>query len=915
VKAIRIIAAVLIACALLLSAEALAADHGVFADGAYSPGSGTTKMDELVDKRVDDAKAEFDRRNTDADDTSTRVDNKQGLEDALNGIACECGDTITIVMVGHGKKNSFKFTKEGKSITPKELLELLESATIACCCKIHIVIFSCHSGSWIDDLFKDVHVQSVYTSCKGSETSRSDAGYEDGTWTDNGDWIDNFNKDWQNVPAGTSIADQMEKASETAESDLPPGGTHGQHPQGWRRGQQAAKGHVESVRKKSGQIYKMKIHFYEPEFMRCTQEWVELEPGADVPDDLEYCDWVSFQANFGDPNGRKGRRITVVGEGTETTAPQEDIIAHVEGRSGNKLKIHTVSPTWMYCIKRWLEVEPPGTIAGDIQTCKWISVDNVDVDDPDGGVSTGGDVTVDDDLTFRTKLHIEGSKNHAEGTSGSHILAPPFLRCRHPTVKLPPGALDDLENCDNVWVDYEPNENTEGQHDVTNVKKIIAQGSRTHYYEYDACIDSVIEPQFSMTVKDTVNPEVVVRNVSQEGGDLATFNVVCSVTEEGGIDPVYEDTQPIEELPAGEAVNITFQGWTAAVIGNYTVCFALDFPSLPDDNLLNNSVCMTTTVTSLETWPIPGDSNFDGKVDILDMIFVRNRLYEEVESGDNWRADHTGDGSINVLDMILVRNRLYTIAETTPPLTNEYVYDQETILDLPPEVGGGQQITNVHGYVTWHFEPTEVEGIANMTIENLTGTGTPLLLYLGTPDDPVSTGEIVFDFYDVDYEASGGTVDMDTGAFTFTTVLMVRAPELEEMGFDPCPEPMTLVETGTIDFIDGTLNLTGTFNIDAGMLTGTVACFSKGGSKTTTKKLGSSKYRLDVRASYTLLWLRNLDIPDGKVKVKVTVIVDGKEVVIEEELEIEGGNSTQGLKVGGLGDLVKVKSVEITYEE
>jgi|GEM_PF-2031280 len=894
--------------------QAKAADHGVFADGGYSPGSGTSKMDELVDDRVDKAKAEFDRRNDDPDDTSTRVDSEQGLEDALNGISCECGDTITIVMVGHGKKNSFKFTKEGKSVTPKELLKLLDSATIACCCKIHIVIFSCHSGSWIDDLFKDPHVESVYTSCKGSQTSRSDAGYEDGEWVDNGDWISNFDKDWENVPDGTSIADQMQKASETAESDLPPGGTHGQNPQGWRRGQQPAKGHVESVRKRNGQIYKMKIHFYTPEFMRCTQEWVELEPGTDVPDDLEHCDWVDFPGNFGDPNGRKGRRITVAGDGTETTAPQQDIIAHVVGRSGNKLKIHTVSPTWMYCTRRWLEVEPPGTIAADIQACKWISVDDVDIDDPDGGVSTGSDVAVDDDLTFRVKLHIEGSKNHAAGTSGSHILAPPFLRCKHPTIKLPPGALNDLENCDNIWGDYEPNTNEGGQHDVSNVKKATAQGSRTHYYALDGCIDSVVDPQFSMTVKDTVNPEVVVRNVSQDGGDLITFNVVCSIMEEGGIDPVYEDTQPIDELLAGESINIIFLGWTPEVIGNYNVSFALEFPSLPDDNLLNNSVRMTTTVESFDTWPIPGDSTFDGQVNILDMIYVRNRMYEDAGTGENWRADHTGDGSINILDMILVRNRLYTIAETTPPFTREYVYDQQTILEIPPGLGESPQITDVHGYVAWHFEPSEYEGIATMTIEDLNGTGTPLSLCV-PPDPCIDTGEIVFDVDDVDLEASGGTVDMGTGAFTFTTVLMVRAPEMEALGYDLCPSPMTLTETGTIDFINGSFNLTGDFLIDAGPMAGTTAVFSKGGSETTTKKLASNQYWLDVHAAYTLLRLKNLSIPDGKVKVRVTVMVDGKEVVIEEELDIVGGNSTQGIKVGGLGDLVKVKSVEIVYEK
>ena len=59
-------------------------------------------------------------------------------------------------------------------------------------------------------------------------------------------------------------------------------------------------------------------------------------------------------------------------------------------------------------------------------------------------------------------------------------------------------------------------------------------------------------------------------------------------------------------------------------------------------------------------WPLDGDANLDGRVNVLDMIFVRNKLGEDPTSGHNWQADVNEDGSINILDIIYVRIRLGT---------------------------------------------------------------------------------------------------------------------------------------------------------------------------------------------------------------------------------------------------------------
>ena len=59
-------------------------------------------------------------------------------------------------------------------------------------------------------------------------------------------------------------------------------------------------------------------------------------------------------------------------------------------------------------------------------------------------------------------------------------------------------------------------------------------------------------------------------------------------------------------------------------------------------------------------WPIDGDANGDCRVNILDLIFIRNKLNQPVGTGDNWKANVNQDANINILDLIFVRNKLNT---------------------------------------------------------------------------------------------------------------------------------------------------------------------------------------------------------------------------------------------------------------
>jgi|GEM_PF-3085851 len=55
---------------------------------------------------------------------------------------------------------------------------------------------------------------------------------------------------------------------------------------------------------------------------------------------------------------------------------------------------------------------------------------------------------------------------------------------------------------------------------------------------------------------------------------------------------------------------------------------------------------------------VDADCTFDGVVNILDMIFIRNRLLKDVNVADNRWADVTGDNVVNILDLIHARNNL-----------------------------------------------------------------------------------------------------------------------------------------------------------------------------------------------------------------------------------------------------------------
>ena len=93
--------------------------------------------------------------------------------------------------------------------------------------------------------------------------------------------------------------------------------------------------------------------------------------------------------------------------------------------------------------------------------------------------------------------------------------------------------------------------------------------------------------------------------------------------------------------PAGSKIAIVHDNWLPA-----------------NDVYLNFDECGTRYLTSVVPVIVNGDANLDCVVNVLDLIFVRNRLNQSIETGDNWQADVNIDGVISALDLIYVRNRL-----------------------------------------------------------------------------------------------------------------------------------------------------------------------------------------------------------------------------------------------------------------
>lgn len=548
---------------------------GIFVDGGYSPGKTDTEMDKLLDKRIKDAMDVMKEKGEDAE--MSKVEHKADLIKKLESLHCVCGDEIVLYMVGHGENpagnranSAFHFTKDETEITPEELRKALQKAADECCCKINVVIFSCFSGNFLNELFNDPHVASVFVSSTKTEVTYTDAYRKGGRFVDGGDWIGGFNEDWK-ASKKKKIVDVLIESSESAKEKMPDKFSPLEHPEGWVRGEFEIYGHVEQRWYDEGKppkIKKLKIHFYEPDFLRCTNREVDVKD-INVSDSVKECVWVRFKVRTGKPT----EPIVGITDVNITKAPEEEILAHVVGINRDKktVKVHVISPKWLHCKTINVKVEKAGSIDRNLRTCNWtrIKIKVIDPDKLDGGFSTSDEVTARDQ-TFNCHIHIE-KLDRTNNTMDIHILQPVWLKCqRHRNVPIPEGErnrLRNLDKCSNINADitFHP-DGTVGIRDINTLTN--AEGSGR--FSRDAAVQKI--NQLYVDSSGIFFPELNVTNVGEESISFPVYVAVAKPEEigllqqwwqtgQGNPQCIYYEMKTVENLSPAETRTVEFTPW------------------------------------------------------------------------------------------------------------------------------------------------------------------------------------------------------------------------------------------------------------------------------------------------------------------------------------------------------------------
>jgi len=568
-------------------------------DGSYNGGK-DSDMDRMIDERLREASNQMGR----IDPASVRqtVDTKAALLAALRNIKCDCGDKITIFMMGHGTNNKFIFSKgrgsSQRELTADELRDALEAAAIACCCKINVVIFACHSGSMIDELTEGEHIKSVLTSCASNECSYSNTYYEDErTFTDEGDWMKGFNEDMAAVGRGTSMVEAVEIANRSAREKIPTTFLGRQTPQGWVKGEHEVVAHVEGRPETRNGRTRVRVTYYQPEWLRGRTGYIYLGENS-YPDGLKHCDWISGNATFGRPD----EDVNFTGPVTRTDAPHETILAHIEGGG----QVHIASPTWQFCRNVRMNVTREQIEGQSLQRCTWICQD-VTVNDPacggragefdndgTGRSDSGDDVTANGPVrpctpSFRVKVHVDGYNPESGNMSitlldlvnreGQNI---PNWLARYGTyrnINIPQAERTRLRNvkkCQNIWIDLIMPLNPDDTPTGRNAR--IVHHDFVRPYSVDVSLNYITRPELSLV--STVTPEIILTNVGEETVSFPVDAFIVTPENAGSLNTIllsekkqiikdyktgitdftgFHNRRFVADLPPGQSARVSFE--------------------------------------------------------------------------------------------------------------------------------------------------------------------------------------------------------------------------------------------------------------------------------------------------------------------------------------------------------------------
>jgi len=186
-----------------------------------------------------------------------------------------------------------------------------------------------------------------------------------------------------------------------------------------------------------------------------------------------------------------------------------------------------------------------------------------------------------------------------------------------------------------------------------------AEGAKTLYAWAKDDAGNIGDPLTAAIYFSTAIPKPSTPVITDNLDGTATVAWTTDIVAEGGVNygPVKMDgTTPVHsplEGTVGKTHSVTINVPAGT---NYKIV-------LVNNEKLSSDLLPAPGVVAYwpSMWPVPCDVNRDCKVNILDLIFIRNRLNQLATTGDNILADvntPTPDGKINILDLIAVRNRL-----------------------------------------------------------------------------------------------------------------------------------------------------------------------------------------------------------------------------------------------------------------
>lgn len=603
----KLILAVLLSFVFVVTAQSK--DIGIFVDGGYQ--CGNEKLNGLVSDRVDKAKAAFDKR---ADKESTKATTKEALCKALEETyKCRDGDTLTLFMMGHGTSDKFVFSLakgDKKRITARELRKKITTAVNGTDCCVRIVMFSCHSGSFLDDFFKDAHIKTVYASTQAGQKSYADAFFGTDGFEDKGDWALEFVKKWGSLDPELDLESALAEANRCANDKAPAEFAKIQRPTGWRRGTFKVRAHVEYI---SSSESRMRVTFYDPSHLRGKSQMMIVAPGAKPGGEFKRCDWVEFEAMFGEPKKNQKRpkdcaknSPTIVTKPTAATAPTETFLAHVEGRTGvKKLKTTLIGPYWLACKRRTIEITT-GEISPNVMRCSFVK-GTATITDPLKKLEKKGGVSAFN-YCPEVILKITNVKRGKNQLCGK-IIRPLSLRFlsakKEICIALPKNfhhLIDTVKNGHFVRCKIKTNLIGTRLYSGSGFRIVAGSEARLTSFERDLGIGGVVDSSATFSEGLPYVPTIEVRNYGiTESPEGAALDVIILDLSDN---VVYSESIPIPGIAAEEAVSLTCPSWWNTQQGQYRLVASLDTNGIPEEtNLINNELIFPFKVVTEDVNP------------------------------------------------------------------------------------------------------------------------------------------------------------------------------------------------------------------------------------------------------------------------------------------------------------------------